>query len=214
MLFRSADIDFFSNFIEQQTKPPALDFIFSTGGTGRDFETLIKAFQKIDFNLKITTKRDEKLNTNIPSNVWIDNTVKPGLHSVGLIRKDYYNSLAVAIALQKTGQLWPVGITVIMEALAMSKPIISTVNDMYPFDLEKEKVGFYVDYYDVNGWIDRVTYLANNPNDAREMGERGRYLCEKKYNYNIFSHGVISQVKKHVVIEKKDINKNKVPVTV
>ena len=133
---------------------------------------------------------------------------------MGLIRKDYYNSLAVAIALQKTGQLWPVGITVIMEALAMSKPIISTVNDMYPFDLEKEKVGFYVDYYDVNGWIDRVTYLANNPNDAREMGERGRYLCEKKYNYNIFSHGVISQVKKLVVIEKKDINKNKVPVTV
>lgn len=202
-----ADLDFFSNYIKKQTQPPSLDFIYSTGGTGRDFNTLIKAFNEIDFNLKVTTKRDEGLKENITPNILIDNSVKPGLHSVGLIRKEYYNSLAVAISLQKTGHLWPVGITVIMEALAMAKPIISTVNDMYPFDLEKEKIGFYVDYYDVQGWKDRVNYMIDNPDEAREMGERGRYLCEKKYNYNVFSNNVIKHINKYNFAEKKKIHK-------
>ncbi|MFW6275049.1 MAG: glycosyltransferase [bacterium] len=203
-----ADLDFFSNYLDSQTEPPALDFIYSTGGTGRDFETLIKAFNDVDFNLKITTKRDEGLR-DAPSNVIIDNSVKPGLLSVGLIRKEYYNSLAVAISLKKTGHLWPVGITVIMEALAMAKPIISTVNDMYPFNLEKEKIGYYVDYYDEKGWKDAVNYLKNNPDEAREMGERGRHLCQKKYNYNKFSDAVVKHIKKYIFEEKKKIHKKK-----
>jgi glycosyltransferase involved in cell wall biosynthesis len=198
-----ADLDFFTKFIDQQSQPPTLDYIYSTGGTGRDFNTLIKAFRDIDFNLKVTTKRDERLQENISPNIIIDSSVKPGLHSVGLLRKEYYNSLAVAISLQKTGHLWPVGITVIMEALALAKPIISTVNSMYPFDLEKEKIGFYVDYYDVQGWKDRVNYLVKNPDEAREMGERGRWLCEKKYNYNLFSDNVIKQIKQMTFSNKK-----------
>lgn len=198
-----ADLDFFTNYLERQTQPPSLDFIYSTGGTSRDFTTLVSAFNEIDFGLKITTKKDERINVSIPSNVIIDDTIKPGLHSVGLIRKEYYNSLAVAISLKKTGQVWPVGITVIMEALAMAKPIISTVNEMYPFDLEKEKIGFYVDYYDVQGWKDRVNYMIKHPDEAREMGERGRYLCAKKYNYKNFSEGLLKEVKKYVRVEKK-----------
>src|SRR5690554_1966953 len=202
-----ADLDFFSEFVDRQIQPPTYDFIYSTGGTGRDFKTLIKAFNGIDFNLKITTKRDEGLNNNITENIIIDNSVKPGLQSVGLIRKDYYNALAVAISLEKTGQVWPVGITVIMEALAMAKPIISTTNKMYPFDLEKEKIGFYVDYYDVEGWKDRVNYLIDNPDEAREMGERGRYLCQKKYNYKSFSEEVIKQVKKFMPVQTSKTGK-------
>ncbi len=203
-----ADLDFFTSYTERQKNPPSLDFIYSTGGTGRDFKTLINAFKEIDFNLKITTKRDEGLD-GMSSNIIIDNSVKPGLHSVGLIRKEYYNALAVAISLENTGHLWPVGITVIMEALAMAKPIISTVNDMYPFDLEKEKIGFYVDYKDVEGWKEKVNYLINNPDEAREMGERGRYLCEKKYNYNLFSDAVINHIKKYDVPDNRKLDRKK-----
>jgi glycosyltransferase involved in cell wall biosynthesis len=202
-----ADLDFFTSFVERQTLPPSLDFIYSTGGTGRDFKTLIKAFEDIDFDLKITTKRSEEYNMYIPPNVIIDDSVVPGLHSVGIIRKEYYNALAVAIPLRNTGQLWPVGITVIMEALAMSKPIISTYNPMYPFNLEKEKVGLYVDHYSVNGWRQVAEYLIKNPDEAREMGERGRYLCEKKYNYEVFSNEVINQIKKYIFVENKEVAK-------
>ncbi len=210
-----ADLDFFSKFIKAQTQPPTLDFIYSTGGTGRDFKTLVKAFNDINFNLKITTKKNENLDIPIPPNVLIDDSVKPGLHSVGLIRKEYYNSLAVAISLENNGHLWPVGITVIMEALAMAKPIISTVNKMYPFNLEKEKIGFYVDYKDTEGWKDKVNYLIDHPDEAREMGERGRFLCEKKYNYNLFSDDVIKHIRKFISLDEEvTLKKKRIPAAV
>jgi glycosyltransferase involved in cell wall biosynthesis len=199
------DLDFFQLFTERQTESPTLDFIYSTGGSGRDFKTLINAFNEIDFNLKITTKYESLQNNNRP-NVFIDNSVKPGLQSVGLIRMDYYNCLAVAIPLLKAVQQNTFGITVIMEALAMGKPIISTVNPLYPFDLEKEKIGLYVDYDDVNGWKHSVNYLINNPDEAREMGERGRFLCEKKYNYNLFSKEVIKHIKMISLINQNKIS--------
>jgi glycosyltransferase involved in cell wall biosynthesis len=197
-----ADLDIFRLYTERQTENPALDYIYSTGISGRDYKTLIDAFKNIDFKLKITSKGDddENLQNITLSNVFIDHSIQPGLFSVGLIRKDYFNSLAVAIPLLKSSQLETIGITVIMEALAMGKPIISTVNPMYPFDLEKEKIGIYVDYNDTEGWRQSVSYLIKNPDEAREMGERGRYLCEKKYNYNLFSEEVI----KHIVKLRSD----------
>lgn len=193
------DLDIFKSYTERQTELPTQDYIYTTGISGRDYKTLIEAFKEIDFNLKITSKGDDDVNlqNNILPNVFIDHSIKPGLFSVGLIRKDYYNSLAVAIPLLKSSQLETIGITVIMEALAMGKPIISTINPMFPFDLEKEKIGIYVDYNDIEGWRQGVNYLIKNPDEAREMGERGRYLCEKKYNYNLFSEQVIKHIDKH-----------------
>jgi spore maturation protein CgeB len=72
--------------------------------------------------------------------------------------------------------------------------------------LEKEKIGLYVDYDDVNGWKHSVNYLINNPDEAREMGERGRFLCEKKYNYNLFSKEVIKQIKMISLINQNKIS--------
>lgn len=192
------DLDFFDSFTKLQTEPPANDYIHSTGGTERDYKTLISAFNDIDFNLRITTKHTLHHSEvgEITPNINVDNSIKPGLHSVGLIRKEYYNSLAVAIPLQKTGYTAPVGITVLLEALAMGKPILSTNNPLYPFNIEKEKVGFYIDHGDVEGWKQCVNYIIEHPDEVHEMGERGRYLCKKRYNYDLFSKDVISHLKK------------------
>jgi glycosyltransferase involved in cell wall biosynthesis len=199
------DLDIFRSYSERQTELPTMDYIYTTGISGRDYKTLIEAFKEIDFKLKITSKGDDDVNlqNNKLPNVFIDHSIKPGLYSVGLIRKDYYNSLAVAIPLVKSSQLETIGITVIMEAFAMGKPVISTINPMYPFDLQKEKVGLYVDYNDVEGWRQSVNYLINNPDEAREMGERGRFLCEKKYNYKLFSMEVIKRINKYQFVNTK-----------
>lgn len=198
-----ADFEFFESFTRRQQNPPALDYIYSTGGTERDYKTLIDAFKGIDFKLKITTKRALEPNqqTGITPNIEIDNSIKPGLHSVGLIRKDYYNCLAVAIPTINQADYWPVGSTVIMEALAMGKPIIATSNKMYPFNLEKEKVGFEVAYGDVDGWQQCVNYLINNPDETRKMGERAKHLCKKKYNYTNFSDEIVGEIKKYIPTE-------------
>jgi len=198
-----ADLDFFESFIQKQTEPPTLDFIYTTGGTERDYPTLIEAFKDINFNLKITTRRskDESIVNNIP-NVVIDNSIKPGLYSVGLIRKEYYNCLAVAIPLSVNQNIAPYGSTVVMEAIAMGKPVISTRNNMYPFSLEKEKIGFEVDYADVEGWKQCVNYMIDHPDEVKEMGERAKFLCKTKYNYEAFSKEVVEKIKKLAPAQK------------
>src|SRR5690606_14296943 len=114
-------LDIFKSYTERQTELPTQDYIYTTGISGRDYKTLIEAFKEIDFKLKITSKGDDDVNlqNNTLPNVYIDHSITPGLYSVGLIRKDYYNSLAVAIPLLQSSQLETIGITVIMEALAM-----------------------------------------------------------------------------------------------
>ncbi|WP_319590298.1 glycosyltransferase [uncultured Draconibacterium sp.] len=194
-----ADLDFFDAYIKRQQEPPAQNYVYATGGTGRDYNTLFQAFKNIDYRLRITTKGDlaKHILNNKTDNIEIDDTVTPGLYSVGLIRQEYYNALAVAIPLKKSITHFPIGLTVLFEALAMSKPVISSHNKAYPFDLEKEKVGFNIDFEDVQGWEDCVNYLIENPDEAREMGERGKYLCEKKYNYKLFSNDVAKLVKRY-----------------
>ncbi|AHW62273.1 hypothetical protein FH5T_18670 [Draconibacterium orientale] len=191
-----ADLDFINSFIDKQTEPPTLDYIYSTGGSGRDYKTLIEAFAEINFNLRITTKRDmeQSITKQLTPNISINNTIKPGLDSVSIMRKEYYDALAVAIPLNGAIQNAPIGLTVIWEALAMGKPIICTKNQLHQFDYEKEKVGFIINDKDIEGWKQCIKYLINNPDEAKEMGARGRYLCEKKYNYKLFSKEIIERV--------------------
>lgn len=198
------DVDFCNSFLKQQNTPPTLDYIYSTGGTGRDFKTLIKAFNKIDFDLRITTKKslDEDASKYLTHNIHINNNIKPGLHSVSLMRNEYYNSLAVALPLADNMQYAPIGLTVLWEALAMGKPVICTQHKLHQFDIEKEKIGFNVGYNDVEGWRQCVNYLINNPQEAKEMGERAKYICKKRYNYKLFSNEIIN------IIQEIDATQN------
>jgi len=198
------EVNFFEDYGKKQPEPPTQNYIFSTGGANRDFDTLVKAFHEINFDLKISVKEKnvfwETLHTPVTPNIIIDESTVPpyGTYSTGLIRADYYNAYAVALPLTRAYlyHYGSFGITVIMEALAMGKPVITTNNDAFPFNVEKEKVGLNVDYEDVEGWRQAINYLINNPDEAREMGERGLYLVKKKYNYKLFSEEVIQHIRK------------------
>lgn len=203
------DYDFFDEFSKSQPAPPTSDYIFATGGSKRDFDTLIKAFYEIDFNLKITTvggDLSQHLSCEPSSNVYIDNSLPFGLGSTGKLRKEYYNAFAVAVPLKQVDDYlfstW--GITVVMEGMSMGKPIVSTYNDAYPLDIEKEKVGFYVDYGDVEGWKQAINYLIDHPGEAYEMGERAKYVCKTKQNYGLFAKNVIREVDRVLKVERNN----------
>jgi glycosyltransferase involved in cell wall biosynthesis len=96
-----------------------------------------------------------------------------------------------------------------MEGMAMGKPIVSTYNRAYPFNLEKEKIGFYVDYGDVQGWKDVINYLLDHPEERLEMGERARHLCKTKYNYGLFAKNVVSEVDRVLGVDTQDRKQNR-----
>lgn len=183
---------FFKSFQAEQEIPPQMDYIYTTGGTKRDFPTLIDAFREIQFKLKITTVGNMAglEHCHITPNIIIDNSLPFGQGSTGLIRKEYYHSLAVAIPLIRAQSYVPFGITVLMEALSMSKAVIATRNPGFPFDLEKEKAGFLIEYGDVEGWRQAIQFVIDHPGEAWEMGNRGARLIANKYDYRIFGSNV------------------------
>lgn len=189
------DYDFFQQFYEQQNEEPTMDYVFATGGSNRDFNTLVKAFNELPFQLRIATKWNLGIDSNIPltSKIKIDNSIEPGLSSLTKLLPEYYHAFAVAVPLEKEIEICT-GITVIFEAMSMGKPIIATKNDLYPIDIEKERIGIVVDHGDVEAWKNAINYLFQHPNEAKEMGDRGRELIKERYNYQNFSKEIINVI--------------------
>ena len=81
---------------------------------------------------------------------------------------------------------YTVGLTTLVEALALGLPLITSRNTYFPMDIDREGIGITVPYGDVQGWADAVEYIAGHPDEARQMGRRARLLAEKVYNMEVF----------------------------
>jgi len=51
-----------------------------------------------------------------------------------------------------------------------------------PIDIEREGIGITVEYGDVKGWEEAIRYMSSYPEEAKEMGKRGRKLAEERFN--------------------------------
>ena len=191
------DYSFFNSYSVKQQDSPKNDFILSLGGTNRDFKILIEAFKNINFKLKVIPKKSENIppDIDIPKNAIISSSI-PNLYSYSLIRAEYYNCFAVAIPLLKEDDYSPSGSTILFEAFAMGKAVITTKNVAYPFDVEVERIGLNVNYGDVAGWENAVNYLIDHPQEVKEMGNRAKQLCKNIYNYELFSQEILGHLKK------------------
>ncbi|RHL40631.1 glycosyltransferase [Bacteroides xylanisolvens] len=89
----------------------------------------------------------------------------------------------------------PNGATVLVEALAMGKPIIITEADTNYIDVEKEGVGLTVKRHDVDGWINAINFLVDNPQKVKSMGENAYLLAKSKYNDQSFANNILMQMK-------------------
>lgn len=79
---------------------------------------------------------------------------------------------------------YTVGLTTLVEALALGLPVIVTENATFPFDVAAEGVGLSVPVGDVDGWEQALRFMQAHPAEARAMGQRGRALAEGRFNIN------------------------------
>jgi glycosyltransferase involved in cell wall biosynthesis len=171
-------------------------FIMSAGKTYRDYATLVKAFNNLNFSLKIYSSGQYLgviNNLEVASNIDVVN----GSVSWQEILAAYKKAYAVTIPLDiknKTG-CNPIGLTSLIETMAMGKAVIMTRNRAVGIDIEKEGIGIFVEAGDVNGWQQAITYLLENPDVTKEMGKRGRRLCEEKYSLELFSSRLANLLK-------------------
>ncbi len=194
----------------EESVPPAtchlpLRFI-STGKEMRDVKTLIEAFNETGAELELfINKRNGDINyEEIISGL----ELKPNIHL------DYGTSLApyeisqrvaqadvVCICCQETK--YTVGLTTLVEALALGKPVIASRNITYPIDIQAEGIGYLCDYGDSRAWARVIRDIM----DARAithagahatlstMGQRAKSLAQTTYNDTICATEVATILK-------------------
>ena len=176
------------DYIDKHIKVSQGITFLSTGREHRDYFTLISAFAKrpnLQLELYTNLYNFDSSNESLIreqgkyNNILIE-FVEKSTETTRFLAQKVGECLCVVIPVEKEGLFYCVGFTSVVEAMAMSKPIISTRNPFYPIDLEKEGIGLYVDNTD--SWINAIEYLYSHPEIAEEMGKKARRLAEERYN--------------------------------
>lgn len=187
-----ADLLFYDGILQKLPLPIAnptahSPIIVSAGKTERDHDTLVQACLHVDCTLRIycSANTTPRL-TNLPDRIEIHaSTSAHNAVSYPELGNAYRQAFAIAIPLTKTHNL--AGLTSLLDAMAVGKPVIMTRNPHIEIDVEKEGIGLWVEPEDVHGWQQAIAYLIAHPEEAIVMGDRARYLCEKRYNLDVFT---------------------------
>jgi len=93
---------------------------------------------------------------------------------------NYYN-IADVIVLSSTSESFG---KVLVEANACAKPVVSTATTGAKEIIQNEYNGFLIPIRDESAMVEKILYLLNNPEKAKQMGENGRKLVKEKYSHS------------------------------
>lgn len=177
------DLEFFQKY-NGWSHPEEKQFVISSGNTARDFDIIVKAFERIKFPLKIYCKPESfPKSQHIPEHV----EVISGNVPFEMICNDYAKSRMILIPLAPNPE-GTIGLTSLLEAMAVGKPVVMTKNDKVDVDIEGEKIGYTVDEGDVEGWVRAINALLNDYPLLREMGDNIYRLGDTRFNMNLFAN--------------------------
>ena len=144
----------------------------------KDFKTLLNSFKIVSDKFSevefVQVGADLK---NIPNNLNIitESNTSPDV----LVTKWYPNSDVVVSS--STSESFG---KVLVEANACGKPVVSTATTGAKEIIKDGYNGYLVPIGDAKALADKILYLLNNPDIAKEMGENGRKLVKEKYGDN------------------------------
>jgi len=176
------DMNYFKQYLKDSI-PEENNFVISSGHTGRDFDILIYAFQKIKFPLKIYCKPESfPKASKIPENVEIISGDVP----FERICRDYAAARMILIPLSPdpTGTI---GMTSLLDAMAMGKPVIMTRSEKVDVEIEIEKIGKLVEVKDLRGWEETIAVTLYNYPLLDEMGANILRLGREQFSMDVFT---------------------------
>lgn len=192
------DLEFYDYLLKKVSSNKVYDFI-STGKENRDFDTLLSAFSNTNLSLDVFSPytNGDVAYTNIFSKYkCFDNIhihITKGIIPYELGVKVAQSQVVVIPCLVNN---YTVGLTTLVEAMALSLPIISTDNPTYGIDIKKANIGLLVAYHDVMGWKQAADFLHGHTDIALQMGRNGRLLAEQTFNLENFTRELSVELKK------------------
>jgi len=191
-----ADLDFFNNILNEASGKEYKDISFiSTGRDSRDFETLVKAFKGLSLKLDLyVVERElyEKYKEE-GENIKVhflerDGSLESSLissHTVGLELAK--SSVSIVCTRPSANRKLSSGLTSIIEATALGKPLIITRNKYIPKYFEDSRVGLFVNPFDVEDLRNAIQKIGSDNELLRQLGENSRQFALKQCNLDLFT---------------------------
>lgn len=172
--------------------PGTTDMICAVGSEMRDYPTLIEAMRGLSVPCHIAAGTLIRKNTRWEKAVQNPKTLPPnvtvGRKSPMEIRELYARSRFVVIPLHPTET--DNGITCILEAFAMGRPVICSRTRGQVDVIEEGRTGIFVPVGDSKAMQQAILELWNDPARAEEMGKNARMYIEE--------HATLDRFVKHV----------------
>ncbi|MES2692297.1 MAG: glycosyltransferase family 4 protein [Verrucomicrobiota bacterium] len=161
------------------------DFFLSCGRTLRDHPTLCAAAHLTSSPLRVIAPRLAS-NLTWPGNVRVFSGPADDALPYGELLHDQYAACAASLIILKSdpAEYTAVGMTNVIEAMAMSRPVIVTRTGALPteIDVEKAGCGLHVPPNDAPALARAIETLAADPQRAAAMGRAGRIQARQRYN--------------------------------
>ncbi len=169
-----ADQRFFRPLSAGNSGPQGMPTICSAGLEWRDYATLLRAVDGLHVNVCIGAHSPwsrqssgiEGGGVTLPPNVCVKQ------YGYAELRTLYSESAIVVVPLKQND--FQAGITVILEAMAMGRPVITTQTDGMAPGLINEENCLLTPAGDANALRSAISRLLENPSEAKRMGDRGR----------------------------------------
>jgi glycosyltransferase involved in cell wall biosynthesis len=165
--------------------PRSRPMICAVGQELRDYPTLVEATRHLDVDIVLAAaspwskRRDTSSGLDLPANVHVDSYVPFDL------RQLYADASLVVVPLQETD--FQAGITTILEAMAMSRPVVCTRTTGQTDTIVDGETGRYVEPGDVAGLRATIEELLDNPAEARRLGVAGRRWVEEHADIEVYA---------------------------
>jgi Glycosyl transferases group 1 len=142
------------------------DYVFSGGGAGRDFATLVEAVRGTAISTEMLTFRPEGI-VGAPSNVRVSGPVP-----MSVFLERMAGAVAVAVPLDSSES--PHGQTTVAQALALGKPVVATRSVGVVDYVADGDEGYLVEAGDVAGLRAALLRLAGDEELRRRIADRAR----------------------------------------
>ena len=154
-----------------ESEPP---FILSAGRTLRDYELIVRAARKIAHPIVVICGPGDLQNMAIPDHVTVLRDLDRSVY-LDHLRRCAVVALPLLQTERSTGQV------VMLEAMAMGKPVITTRSPGTIDYVRNEENGFLIDYGDSALLIQRCRELLDAPAMRRRIGAEAREDVRRHY---------------------------------
>lgn len=182
------------------------DMISTSGREMRDYTTLLRAIWDLDIRCHIATRvvpwkndawrKELEQCGNLPSHISIGYN-----ESIVEVRNYYSRSRFVVLPLLPSDI--EVGSTVLLEAMAMGKPVICSKVKGQRDIIEDGKTGLFVPVQNVEALREAILYLWNNPSVAESMGRAARKRVEEEFGLDEWVQKIKSVVEEAIHLKSR-----------